>query len=132
METSKGVKCLLSTDEAYYTARRPSEIKAAIGAGSNGKLWPDLLKNMEDLKKQGRTVIFWGEDPLKADDSSALPSHFGKPVNTMDMSLLFTTHGIGPLYLYINPRRRTVFPNYYRIQNKDTVDRNTSLIPPAE
>ena len=81
IDANKGVKYIvLSTDEPYYVglANNPqcSEGARAKELGSVGKVFTEFTsKTANYLHDHGRTVIFWGEYPLKADDLAALPKH---------------------------------------------------------
>ncbi len=68
----------LSTDEAYYIGLAENahcnEKSAAADAGSVGKLLARFIDQVATpLHESGRTVLFWGEYPLKPGDIEALP-----------------------------------------------------------
>jgi hexosaminidase len=116
-----GKYVILSTDEAYYAGKGGDEINAAIEAGSHGKLLARFVTTIADeLKKQGRTVIFWGEYPLTANDIGELPSYLvtGEYNN---MALAFNKRGIQQLIYTSTQGEEPIFPNYYSIHNKDTI-----------
>jgi N-acetyl-beta-hexosaminidase len=81
LDANKGVQYFyLSTDEPYYVglADNPQcqEKAAAERLGSVGKLLAEFTsKTANFLHDRGRTVVFWGEYPLKKGDVAALPSH---------------------------------------------------------
>ncbi|MCX6624735.1 MAG: family 20 glycosylhydrolase, partial [Acidobacteria bacterium] len=81
LDANKGVKYFyLSTDEPYYIgmASNPGcqEKAEADRLGSRGKLLAQFLdKAAGYLHARGRTVLFWGEYPLKVEDIAALPDY---------------------------------------------------------
>jgi len=81
MDANRGVKHFyLSTDEPYYVGMADNsqchEAPRAKELGSVGKLLAEYVtKTSNYLHDHGRTVIFWGEFPMKPDDISSLPSH---------------------------------------------------------
>jgi hexosaminidase len=80
LEANKGSKYfVLSTDEPYYVGLANSsqceEMSQAKKLGSVGKLLAEFVtKSANYLHDRGRTVIFWGEYPLKSEDITALPT----------------------------------------------------------
>ncbi len=74
MNANKGVKYFhLSTDEAWFIGKAEhaqcNEAARAKELGSPSKLWVEFTQKMAGyLEKQGRTVIFWAETPLQAED----------------------------------------------------------------
>jgi hypothetical protein len=81
IDANKGGKYFyLSTDEPYYIGlANNSQCQEALRAqqlGSVGKLLAEFVTKTEGyLHDRGRTVIFWGEFPMKPADLSALPPH---------------------------------------------------------
>src|SRR4051794_3161227 len=81
IDANKGVKYFyLSTDEPYYIGMADnaqcSEAVRAKELGSVGKLLAEFTaKTANYLHDRGRTVLFWGESPVKPDDIAALPAH---------------------------------------------------------
>ena len=81
LAANKGVKYFyLSTDEAYYIGWADNaqcrEAARAKELGSRGKLLAEFVSSAANyLHDRGRTVVFWGEYPLKPEDIQALPSH---------------------------------------------------------
>ena len=105
----EGKYVMLSTDEAYYAGKGGREIKAAAEAGSNGKLLARFIYSIADeLHKQGRQIIFWGEYPLKPDDIPALPPYLINGEYN-DMSPAFRNHGIRQL-IYTSTQGEECFP----------------------
>ena len=71
---------VLSTDEAYYVGLADNEqcreAERAKQLGSVGKVLAEFVTRTAGyLHDRGRTVLFWGEYPLKPDDIGALPNY---------------------------------------------------------
>ena len=82
LDANKGVKYFyLSTDEPYYIGMADNaqcqEAARAKELGSVGKLLAEFTTRTANyLHDRGRTVVFWGEFPMKPDDlASAAPSY---------------------------------------------------------
>ncbi len=81
MDANKGGKYFyLSTDEPYYVGlANNSQCQEALRAkelGSVGKLLAEFVsKTAGYLHDHGRTVIFWGEFPMKPADLASLPPY---------------------------------------------------------
>jgi N-acetyl-beta-hexosaminidase len=80
IDANKGVKYFyLSTDEPYYLGlannSQCNEQALAKQLGSVGKVFAEFASKAGGyLHDRGRTVIFWGEYPMKPDDLTSLPS----------------------------------------------------------
>ena len=80
MDANKGVEYFhLSTDESWFIGKADNdqchEAQRAKELGSPSKLWVEFTKETAGyLQDRGRKVIFWGEDPLQAEDIPLLPS----------------------------------------------------------
>ncbi|GAB3317090.1 hypothetical protein GCM10027299_08080 [Larkinella ripae] len=122
INASKGSKfILLSTDEAYYTGKAPSEKQMADSLGGNGRLLAWFIKKMADrLHEQGRTVLFWGEFPLTKEDIPSLPSHLVNGVYN-NMAPDFKKHGIRQFVYTATQGAEPIFPNYYPLHTKTAV-----------
>ncbi|GAB3280870.1 hypothetical protein GCM10027347_56270 [Larkinella harenae] len=122
INASKGSKyILLSTDEAYYTGKAPSEKQMADSLGGNGRLLAWFIKKMADrLHEQGRTVLFWGEFPLTKGDIPSLPSHVVNGVYN-NMAPDFKKHGIRQFVYTATQGAEPIFPNYYPLHTKTAV-----------
>lgn len=122
INASKGSKyILLSTDEAYYTGKAPSEKPMADSLGGNGRLLAWFIKKMADrLHEQGRTVLFWGEFPLTKEDIPSLPSHLVNGVYN-NMAPDFKKHGIRQFVYTATQGAEPIFPNYYPLHTKTAV-----------
>jgi hexosaminidase len=81
LDANKGVSYFyLSTDEAYYIGlannSQCQEAQRAKELGGVGKLLAEFVtKASTYLHDRGRTVVFWGESPLKPEDIASLPPH---------------------------------------------------------
>ena len=120
---SKGSKYIfLSTDEAYYTGKAPSEKQMADSLGGNGRLLAWFIKRLADnLHKQGRTVLFWGEFPLTTPDIRSLPSHLVNGIYNKAMAADFKDHGIRQFVYTSTQGAEPVFPNYYPLHTNTAV-----------
>jgi hypothetical protein len=113
---------LLSTDEAYYTGKGGDEIEAAKAWGGNGQLLAQFIKRIADeLHKQGRRVLFWGEYPLTANDIDSLPSYLVNGEYSNEVAARFKRHGIRQFIYTATQGEEPVFPNYYTSRTKSTV-----------
>jgi len=79
IDANRGVEYFhLSTDEAWFIGKADNEqcreVQRAKELGSPSKLLAEFIqKTAGYLQSRGRKVIFWGEDPLKAEDIPMLP-----------------------------------------------------------
>ncbi|WP_321475572.1 glycoside hydrolase family 20 zincin-like fold domain-containing protein [uncultured Paludibaculum sp.] len=113
----------LSTDEPYYIGLAESaqcqEKTAAAKAGSVGRLLADFIGRVADpIHAQGRTVIFWGEYPLKPEDIAALPSHLvNGEVYGPRYDPVFRQRGIRQMLYTSTQGEERLFPNYFTLPN---------------
>jgi len=114
----------LSTDEAYYIGLADNaqcEEKAAAGQkGSVGKLLAGFITQIANpLHEQGRTVIFWGEYPLKPADIEALPPYMiNGEVYGPEFDPVFRKHGIRQMiYTSTQGGEARFFPDYFSLPN---------------
>ncbi len=113
----------LSTDEPYYIGLADSlqcqEKTAAAKAGSVGKLLADFIGRVADpIHAQGRTVIFWGEYPLKPEDIGSLPSHLvNGEVYGPRYDPVFRQRGIRQMLYTSTQGEERLFPNYFTLPN---------------
>ncbi len=123
INASKGSKyIILSNDEAYYTGKAPSEKPVADSLGGNGRLLAWFIKKMADrLHEQGRTVLFWGEFPLRKEDITALPKHLVNGVYNNAIAADYKKHGIRQFVYTATQGGEPVFPNYYPLHTKTNV-----------
>jgi hexosaminidase len=120
LNANKGVKYfLLSTDEAYYVGMadndqcRSAELEKKLG--SVGKVEAQFLDRTAGyLRDHGRTVIFWGEYPLKPADIPSLPSYLvNGEVYGPEFDRAFEAHGIKQMIFTSLEGAEPYFPNYY-------------------
>ncbi len=119
LAANRGVKYFyLSTDEAYYAGMANNagchEADRAKELGSPGKVLAEFISQAANyLHSQGRTVIFWGEHPLKITDIEALPQHLvngetsGEPLNSA-----YKKHGIRQTIYGAIEGEEHLFPQY--------------------
>lgn len=125
VDANRGGKFVyLSTDEPYYIglADNPQcgEKEAAQQKGSVGKLLADFVAQIANpLHAQGRTVIFWGEYPLKPGDIGALPPHLvNGEVYGPDFDPVFRKRGIRQMiYTSAQGAATQFFPDYFTLAN---------------
>ncbi|MGH9438836.1 MAG: beta-N-acetylhexosaminidase, partial [Terriglobia bacterium] len=116
---------VLSTDESYYVGLAKNaqcdEQDRAKQLGSVGKLLAEFLAKAGGyLHDRGRTVVFWGEYPLKPSDIASLPSYLvNGEVYGPEYDPLFKAHGIRQMIYTSTEGVEPLFPNYY-------------LLPPQE
>lgn len=118
MDANKGGKYIfLSTDEAYYTGKSESEKKRAAELGGNGALLAEYITRISNkLHDKGRTVMIWGEFPLKASDVTSLPPHLINAIsgNSEEYGTSFKDHGIRHLIFTSAQGSEPIFPNYHK------------------
>lgn len=125
VDANRGGKFIyFSTDEPYYIGLADNaqcrEKTAAEEKGSVGKLLADFITKVANpLHEQGRTVIFWGEYPLKPSDIEALPSYLvNGEVYGPEFDPLFHKHGIRQMiYTSTQGEAGRFFPDYFNLPN---------------
>ncbi len=126
MNANKGGKYFhLSTDEAWFIGKANNdqcrEAERAKQLGSPSRLWVDFTKKTAAyLQDHGRKVIFWGEDPLKAEDIPLLPAGLiNGEVYSPLYNKAFRAHGI-PAMIYTNTLPDDpLFPSYFGLAPKE-------------
>ena len=120
LDANKGVNYFyLSTDEPYYIGlahnSQCNEAERAQQLGSVGKLFADFLAKAGGyLHDRGRTVIFWGEYPLKMDDLPSLPSFLvNGEVYGADFDREFHRRGIRQMIYTSTEGEEKMFPDYF-------------------
>ena len=120
LDANKGATYFyLSTDEAYYIGlannAQCQEAQRAKELGSVGKLLAEFVtKTANYLHERGRTVVFWGEYPLKPDDIAALPSHIvNGEVYGPQFDPVFRKHGIREMIYTSSQGEEKLFPEYF-------------------
>ena len=120
LAANRGVKYFyLSTDEAYYVGKTDTpqcnEKEAAEKLGGNGRLLADFTRRAADyLHDRGRTVIFWGQFPLRKEDISFLPKHIvNGEVNGPEIDRLYRETGHRQtIYIAVEGEEK-LFPEYF-------------------
>jgi hexosaminidase len=128
VNANKGVQYFhLSTDEAWFIGKADNdqchEAQRAKQLGSPSKLWVEFTqKTAGYLQQHGRKVIFWGEDPLQAEDIPLLPGGLiNGEVYSTAYNKAFHAHGI-PLMIYTNSLPDDpLFPSYFVLSPKDQI-----------
>ena len=126
MDANKGVKYfLLSTDEAWFIGKADNakchEAGRAKELGSPSKLWVEFTqKTAGYLHDHGRQVIFWGEEPMQAEDIPLLPSGLiNGEVYSTAYNKAFRARRI-PQIIYTNSLPDDpLFPSYYVLSPKE-------------
>jgi hypothetical protein len=120
LASNKGGKYfVLSTDEPYYVGLANNgqcqEAERANQLGSVGKLLAEFVTKTADyLHDHGRTVIFWGEYPMKPDDIASLPSYLvNGELYGPQFDPVFRAHGIKQMIYTSTVGEEQLFPRYY-------------------
>lgn len=120
MNANKGVKYFhLSTDEAWFIGKADNSqchsAEAAKKLGSPSKLLVDFTKKTAKyLHDHGREVIFWGEDPLQAEDIPLLPSWLiNGEIYSTAYNKAFREHGIQQMIYTNSLPDWPLFPSYF-------------------
>jgi hexosaminidase len=128
INANKGVKYFhLSTDEAWFIGKADNdqchEAARAKELGSPSKLWVEFTsKTTAYLQNRGRKVIFWGEDPLKAEDIPSLPAGLiNGEIYSTPYNQAFRAHAI-PAMIYTNSQPDdALFPYYFVLSPKEQI-----------
>ena len=129
LDANKGGKYfVLSTDEPYYVGLAKNdqcnEADAAREKGTVGKLLAEFVTRTAGyLHDRGRTVIFWGEYPMKPDDIAAVPNYMvNGEVYGPEFDPIFKAHGIRQLIFTSTVGwKEFLFPNYYMLPPEDHI-----------
>lgn len=138
LDATHGAKYfVLSTDEPYYVglAQGPGcdEAARARELGSASKLLADFIcRSAAYLHQRGRTVLFWGEYPLKPEDIGALPSYLvsGETAGP-EFDTLFKAHGIRQLIYTSTQGEESLFPDYYPLPPADRLHAPSGAAEPG-
>lgn len=122
LAANKGGKYfVLSTDEPYYVGLAQNaqceEAERAKQLGSVGKVLAEFVtKAAGYLHDRGRTVIFWGEYPMKPDDIGALPKYVvNGELYGPRYDPVFRAHGIRQMIYTSTEGEEQLFPQYYPV-----------------
>ena len=121
LAANKGGKYfVLSTDEPYYVGLAENdqchEAARAKELGSVGKMFAEFVaKTAGYLHDHGRTVIFWGEYPMKPEDIDSFPPYLvNGEVYGPEFDPKFKAHGLRQLLFTSTVGwKEYLFPNYY-------------------
>lgn len=121
MDANRGSKYFyLSTDEPYYVGMADNsqchEGARAKELGSVGKMLAEFVtKTAGYLHDHGRTVIFWGEFPMKPPDLASLPSYVvNGEVYGPQFDPVFKKQGIREMiYTSSQSGNARLFPDYF-------------------
>jgi hexosaminidase len=120
IDANKGVRNFhLSTDEAWFIGKADNDqckdAERAKQLGSPSKLWVEFTKKTADyLQEHGRKVIFWGEEPLQAEDIGLLPSSLiNGEVYSASYNKAFRERGIAQMIYTNTLPDDPLFPYYY-------------------
>ncbi len=120
LDANKGVNYFyLSTDEPYYIGMANNaqcrEAAHAKELGSVGKLLAEFVtRTAKYLQDRGRTVVFWGEFPMKPDDVASLPAHIvnGETYGPQ-FDPVFRKYGIREMIYSSSEGEEKFFPEYF-------------------
>ncbi len=122
LDANRGVKYVyLSTDEAYYVGLADNSLchekPAAQELGSVGKLLTRFVTQVaEPMHQQGRTIMFWGEFPLKVGDIESLPSYLvNGEVYGPEFDPVYHKHGIQQMIYTSTQGEERFFPDYFNL-----------------
>jgi hypothetical protein len=129
MDANKGVQSfLLSTDEPYYVGlannAQCNEADETKKLGDVGKVLAEFITRAAGyLHDHGRTVIFWGEYPLKPPDIPTLPTYLiNGEVYGPEFDRAFREHGIRQMIFTYTQAGEPLFPNYYLLPGTEQVN----------
>lgn len=108
----------LSTDEPYYIGL--ADNPQCREKGSPGKLLSEFIANVANpLRDAGRTVIFWGEYPLKKEDIDSLPPYLvNGELYGPEFDALYARRGIRQMiYTPTQGGEMRFFPDYFTLSN---------------
>lgn len=128
IEATKGSTYFhLSTDEAWFIGKADNDLcheaQRARELGSPSKLWVEYTKKTAQwLKDHGREVIFWGEDPMQAEDIPSLePWLINGEVYSSAYNRAFRARGIRQIIYTNSLPDDPLFPAYYVLASNDEV-----------
>ncbi|MGB8480890.1 MAG: glycoside hydrolase family 20 zincin-like fold domain-containing protein [Acidobacteriaceae bacterium] len=126
LDANKGVKYFyLSTDEPYYLGlahnSQCNEADLAKQLGSVGKVFAHFVDKAGGyLHDQGRSVIFWGEYPMKPSDLSSLPPYvINGEVYGPTYDKAFHQRGIRQMIFTSTEGEEKLFPDYFILPQSD-------------
>ncbi len=138
LDANRGGKYfVLSTDEPYYVGMAEGtgcdEAARARELGGRSKLLAEFISRAATyLHERGRTVVFWGEYPLKPEDIGALPGYLvnGETAGP-EFDPVFKAHGIRQLIYTSTEGEEPLFPNYYPLAAAERLHPGTEAAGPG-
>lgn len=141
LAANRGVKYFyLSTDEAYYAGLADNagchEAQRAKELGSPGKVLAEFVtKAAGYLHDRGRSVVFWGEYPLKPGDIASLPKYLinGETYGPK-FDAAFRQRGIRQMIYTSTEGEERLFPQYFLLpasRRLHPVQENGQRVPEA-
>jgi hexosaminidase len=128
LDANKGVKYFyLSTDEPYYLGlshnSQCDEEDMAKKLGSVGQVFSHFVDQTGGfLHDRGRTVMFWGEYPLKPSDITSLPAYLvNAEVYGPVFDKAFHQHGIQQMIFTSVEGEEKLFPDYSILPKSERV-----------
>ncbi len=118
MEANKGGKYFyLSTDEPYYVGMAKGECDEAarlVELGSAGRVLGEFVTKAGGyLHERGRTVVFWGEHPMKPADVESVPAHLiNGETGDADFNAACKARGIRQMIYTSTQGEEKLFPDY--------------------
>lgn len=126
LDANKGVKYFyLSTDEPYFLGMAHNsqcdEAAMAKKLGSVGQVFAHFVTQSGGyLHDHGRTVMFWGEFPLKPSDIPALPPYMvNGEVYGPSFDRAFHQHGIRQMIFTSAEGAEPFFPDYFILPERE-------------
>ena len=138
LDANRGAKYfVLSTDEPYYVglAQGPGcdEAARARELGSASKLLAEFIsRSAAYLHERGRTVLFWGEYPLKPEEIGALPSYLvSSETAGPEFDPVFKAHGIRQLIYTSTQGEEPMFPDYHPLPLAERLRAPSAAVEPG-
>ncbi|HWF66153.1 MAG TPA: glycoside hydrolase family 20 zincin-like fold domain-containing protein [Acidobacteriaceae bacterium] len=136
LDANKGVKYFyLSTDESYYVGlahnSQCDETTLAKKLGSVGGVFAYFVDKAGGyLHDHGRTVVFWGEYPLKPSDIPELPSYMvNGEVYGSQFDRASNQHGIRNMIYTSTEGEEKYFPDYFPIPQSEQLHKSRPTSP---
>jgi hexosaminidase len=136
LDANKGVRYFyLSTDESYYLGLahndQCNEENLAKQLGSVGQVFAQFVdKTGGYLRDQGRTVMFWGEYPLKPGDIASLPPYLvNAEVFGPAADKAFHQRGIQQTIYTSTEGEEYLFPNYSVLPRSEHLHEGKPSVP---
>jgi hexosaminidase len=136
LDANKGVKHFyLSTDEPYYLGLAKNaqcdEVNLANKLGSVGQVFVHFVDQAGGyLHQQGRTIMFWGEYPMKPGDLSSLPPYLvNGEVYGPSYDRAFRQRGIRQMIFTSAEGEEKLFPEYFLLNPADGLHSEMNTVP---